>query len=221
MPAEVAGPASEGNGQGNGNGHRHASTDAVAGAVADTEASEHTTAAAAVAVASAERAQLAGVSPDDSLVSVQLLAVPVELYARARDHDDDLLREFKLMTHGGEVGAGSVPSRLVGLFGEIGEQFSRFSDAGYAQLDAAVDAGEVTADVVFHVPAAAGAGAGRLAALLEEADAYCRSGALLTMASPPEIAAFRRWMLGEFQRQTAGGEPVSWPAATRSTPEGG
>jgi hypothetical protein len=219
MPAEMTGPA-HGNGQGNGNGHRQASADAVAGAVADTEASEHTTAAAAVAVASAERAQLAGVSPDDSLVSVQLLAVPVELYARARDHDDDLLREFKLITHGGEVGAGSVPSRLVELVGELGEQFSRFSDAGYAQLDAAVDAGEVTADVVFHVPAAAGAGAGRLEALLEEADDYCRSGALLTMASPPQIAAFRRWLLGEFQRQTAGGEPLSWPAAMRSTAEG-
>jgi hypothetical protein len=195
--------------------HRNRSRAAVASAVADAAASRHADDAAAIAVASAQRAAASGVDASDALEDVQLIAVPVRLYADARDHDDDLVREFKLITHGGQAGASTVPARLVQLTGHLSRDFARYTDAGYAQLDAAVDADEETADVVFHVPAAFGEGAARLLALLDDADDHCRTGALLTPPSPPEIANFRRWLLGEFARQTAGLEPRPWPDFSR------
>ncbi len=46
---------------------------------------------------------------------------------------------------------------------------------------------------------------------MDEADDYCRAGQhLLTLVTPPEALAFRRWYLGEFVRQIAGEQPRPW-----------
>lgn len=55
-----------------------------------------------------------------------------------------------------------------------------------------------------------------LARMLDEADEFCRSGNhLLTLATPPELLAFRRWYLGEFNAQLQGQSPLPWPEADR------
>jgi hypothetical protein len=46
--------------------------------------------------------------------------------------------------------------------------------------------------------------------MLEEADEYCRSDQLLTLATPPTLVAFRRWYLGEFIAQIDGRPPQPW-----------
>ena len=53
----------------------------------------------------------------------------------------------------------------------------------------------------------------QLGALLEEVDDFCRSGQhLITLATPPESLAFRRWYLNEFIAQMERHEPpVPWP----------
>ncbi len=60
------------------------------------------------------------------------------------------------------------------------------------------------------MPPEVAAAARRLGDLLDEADEFCRSGHLLTVATQPESVAFRRWYLGEFQRQIDGHPPGPW-----------
>lgn len=46
----------------------------------------------------------------------------------------------------------------------------------------------------------------------DDAEELCREGRyLLTMPAPPEVAAYRRWSLGESERQIAGHPPCPWP----------
>jgi hypothetical protein len=50
-----------------------------------------------------------------------------------------------------------------------------------------------------------------LGAILDEVDELCRQGQyLLTLATPPDLVAYRHWLLEEFTRQIAGQEPVAW-----------
>ena len=49
-------------------------------------------------------------------------------------------------------------------------------------------------------------------AMLDEADEFCRHSDLLTLATPADLVAFRRWFLGEIIRQLDGGAPRPWDA---------
>jgi hypothetical protein len=64
---------------------------------------------------------------------------------------------------------------------------------------------------VYRVPLAAGEACVELNAMLDEADEFCREGDLLTLATPADQVAFRRWFLGEFVEQLGGGAPTPWP----------
>ena len=74
----------------------------------------------------------------------------------------------------------------------------------------AIERGESTVDFELPVPAEAGSAARLLMTTMEETDAWCERGELLTLASPPEQRRMRRWFFGEIERQTAGGEPIPW-----------
>ena len=59
-----------------------------------------------------------------------------------------------------------------------------------------------------------------LLAILDELDAFCRHGDLLTLMAPTEVVAYREWLLGEFVRQLRDGlPPHPWqsPAVTADT----
>jgi len=47
--------------------------------------------------------------------------------------------------------------------------------------------------------------------LLDEADDYCRTERLLTLAAPRQEVHARRWFLTEIARQCSGMAPRSWP----------
>ena len=50
-----------------------------------------------------------------------------------------------------------------------------------------------------------------LGAIFDEADDYCRAGEhLLSLATPPEALAFRKWFINEFVAQIGGSAPVPW-----------
>ena len=49
--------------------------------------------------------------------------------------------------------------------------------------------------------------------MLDEADVFCREGELLTLATPADEVAFRRWFLNEFVRQLRGEPPRRWSGA--------
>jgi hypothetical protein len=155
---------------------------------------------------------------EPDLVQVHLLELPVGLWAKAREQSNELLREFTLMA---ESSAGlaetdgmraPLPTRLTALVDTLTQDFAGVSDAQSQELNDAYEAGRSTlALLVFHVPVAAAAASQALGDLLDEADRYCTEGKhLLTLASSPDVVAFRRWYLDEFVRQVSGHPPTPW-----------
>lgn len=135
--------------------------------------------------------------------------MPVPLWARAREHGEGLIREMQLLA--GDTDASSAPARLVTLARELSERYAGLSATVQQQLEAALDRGEASADLRLDAPAEAADACAALGAMLDEVDEFCREGHLLTLATPPEAVAFRRWYLGEFIRQLGGEPPVPWP----------
>lgn len=149
------------------------------------------------------------------MVPVRLLGLPVSLRARAQEHDQDLLRELALIRVGADQPeAGSVPARLLSLADELRDIYGAFSAGPDAEIEAATHAGLESVDVTYQVPLHALSFIRRVAQTLEEAEEFSRAGKyLLTVAAPPDVAAYRRWVFAEFDRQIQGGPAVSWPDA--------
>jgi hypothetical protein len=150
------------------------------------------------------------------IVDVQLLQLPVAVWARAQQHTDELLREFMLIAQQlrhDDASAASVPVRLTQVVEELSGSYGSFSEEQEARLFAAAAAGEDYLDLTYQVPAGAAAAARHLGDLLNEADDYCRSGEhLLTLETPPELVRFREWFLEEFRGQIEGAAPNPWQA---------
>lgn len=146
------------------------------------------------------------------LVEVRLLEVSLADFARSSAHHDELFREFALVL-GCEPGPRhELPSRLLAVVAELNERFGGFTAAPQGELQAALERGDDTIDLTFHVPVQARDAAVRLAELLAAADEYCREGELLTVAPPQDAVRFRDWYLQEFVAQIDGAPPTPWPA---------
>ena len=144
---------------------------------------------------------------DDGLVEVRLVDLPVALHQRTSQHIDDLRREFTYIA----AEPGSVPQRLLDLAHHIGAEFGRFSEGPRAALHEAADAGRESVELVYRFPPHAAVAARQADDMLDEADAFCRDGQLLTLAAEPEALAYRRWFFGEVMRQIEGEAPRPWP----------
>ncbi len=147
-------------------------------------------------------------------VEVRLLELPVPLWSRAQQHSDELLREFALAAaQATGESRHHLPTRLTALIAALTADYGEVSTDQEQELHRAAAAGESVLDeLVFQVPPAAAEASQTLGDMLDEADVYCRSGEhLLTLASPDEVVAFRRWYLSEFIRQISGQPPVPWP----------
>jgi hypothetical protein len=147
-------------------------------------------------------------------VSVHLLALPVSLAARAQQHFEELMREFTLIAagHEHEHSDHEVPARLMNLVQTLVQQYGAASGAAEERLADAIDRGDqVIDDHVLEVPAGASQAAQALGDLIEEADDYCRRGQhLLTLATPADCVAYRRWYLGQVISQMQGAAPIPW-----------
>lgn len=148
------------------------------------------------------------------LVTVRLLELPLDLQGRSQEHSDELTREMTLiaeqMRQQGD--SGGLPQRLVELISTLTEQYSMFTVEQEQQIAAAQRAGQETIDLEYRVPASAAEAATAVGAIFDEADAYCQAGQhLLTLATPPELVAYRNWYLQQFVDQIAGADPVPWP----------
>jgi anti-anti-sigma factor len=56
--------------------------------------------------------------------------------------------------------------------------------------------------------------------MLDEVDDYCRDGDLVSLVTPPEAVAYRRWFLDEFIRQLRDdADPRPWPGFEAGTEE--
>lgn len=157
-------------------------------------------------------ADSAGDATETALHEVQLLDVPMNLYGRSVEYQEELRREFALIAGARPRDRSDVPARLLSLTAELQRQFGTFTSAPSAELQAALARGEESVSLTYRVPAAVGPAAAEFERLLTQADEFCRRGSLLTLATPDELVAFRRWFLGEFTAQIAGAPPRPWPA---------
>lgn len=147
----------------------------------------------------------------DDLVEVRLLHYPLDLQQRSAEQFDALKREFSLIALDPDT-AHDVPRRLLNLAAEVSQRYEPMLRDVEAQRHAALGRGETVADLTYFLPRSAVAPLAGLREVLAEADAYCRAGRhLLTLASDPDVARFRRWYLREFEGQLAGSSPTPWP----------
>jgi anti-anti-sigma factor len=121
------------------------------------------------------------------------------LWQRASAHQEALRREFDIIM--ADLPRDSVPHRLAELIDSLDRQFGRMADPTRQEMYAAVERGDDETTLVYRVPPEAADAARQLEEMLDRVDEFCRTEALLTLATPPEVVAFRRWFLGEFVRQ--------------------
>jgi hypothetical protein len=149
----------------------------------------------------------------DDLVTIRIIGMPIAVQARAQEHADELTRELTLigaqLREEGNIR--DLPALLVSLIEQLNARYSRFTTEQEQLLAEATARGDDTIDLTYQLPAAAAAHAQELGALLDQADVYCRTGRhLLTLATPDDLVAFRRWYLSQFIDQVAGQPPVPW-----------
>lgn len=147
------------------------------------------------------------------LVTVRVLGLPLDLASQAQEHHDGLMREMTLLTLELDQDSGDteLPARLVRLVHEFRGTFGAFGEAQQQQADAAAAAGERTVDLVYQVPPAIVDVLARARQMQDEVDEYCRRGDyLLTLETPPDVLAYRRWVFDEFIGQAAGRPPTPW-----------
>jgi hypothetical protein len=107
-----------------------------------------------------------------------------------------------------------VPGTLLVLLEEMDRRSAR-NNASEQVRDEALARGEDSLDIELHVPADVVEVAQRVEQLLDEADAFCRDGTLLTLEPSEDVVAFRRWYIGELVGQLAGEPPRPWPGELR------
>jgi anti-sigma B factor antagonist len=152
------------------------------------------------------------------LVRVQLLGFPVELHRRASEHSEALRRELAFVEHA--HGADAAPARLEALTAELAGRYGGLITAQSEQIAEAIAAGEPSIDLRYELPDDVVDGVVHLGQLLDELDELCRGGALLTMVTPPDLLAFRRWLLGEIEGQIRERRaPRPWNDATPDSAE--
>jgi hypothetical protein len=145
--------------------------------------------------------------------TVRLVDVPVDLYRRAQQHTDDVLRELVLMAdHERARGTSGTASRLVRLAGDHRPVDVEVRVSTAPDLDGARARGEETVTLTCSVDLAAADSAEGWARVLDELDELCRSGDLLSVPPGAEVGLFTRWFCGELVRQLRDGEaPCPWP----------
>lgn len=146
--------------------------------------------------------------PASDTVRVVLCGLPLWVYFAAQEHDDALLREFHFLGRG--QGPGSVPARLLELARTTRRHFAAEGTRLRSEVEAAATHGADAVDLELAAPRHDWDLVRRLGTLLDEADAYCEQGELLTLSSPPVVRRFRTWYLAEIQAQLTGAEPSPW-----------
>jgi anti-anti-sigma factor len=144
---------------------------------------------------------------------VQLLALPIAIHRRSGEHHETLRRELELLQLAEHPDG--VAARLRALGEELAGRYGGLNDTSDQLLaHALADPDADSVDLRYDLPRAAVADVERLAELLDELDRYCAERDLLTLVTPSEGLAYRRWFLAELVEQLRDGRaPRPWSAA--------
>jgi hypothetical protein len=149
---------------------------------------------------------------------VRLLRLPVADYLRLEAHHDAMLREFALLSISAADGGAGAPRRIAELSRELEQRFGSIRGEVGNAVRRAAEAGEPMVDVAFAASREQVENSEALLELLEEADEFCRSGAMLTIPTPPALVALRRWLVMDVSAQVRRGSPPS-PGPDLPTPD--
>ena len=145
----------------------------------------------------------------DELFVVELRKLPLAVLARAQAHTQTLMRELALVHTADEQGV--APARLLWLSHHLSRRFAAFNAEQRETVRKGIERGEPHLDVRYEMPEDAAEAAAELGSALDDVDDYCRQGDLLTLVTPPDALAFRRWFLAEFVSQIRDhSEPTPW-----------
>jgi anti-anti-sigma factor len=136
---------------------------------------------------------------------VELLAVSLAVHRRAAQHAETLRRELALVAHARTPGF--APMRLYELGVELGPVYQGLNAGTDQQLQEALASSAATIDLVYVVPDRAATDLQRLSDLSDELDQYCVDRDLLTLVTPPEALAYRRWWITEMIEQVRDRRP--------------
>ncbi|HSJ20905.1 MAG TPA: ATP-binding protein [Nocardioidaceae bacterium] len=141
-------------------------------------------------------------------VVVRLAGCPVRLSLHQDQHLDELVRELKLISANQDnPDSGALARRLEAILRSPAQARA----VGRRQAQAALARGERLVDVEMAMPREFSAEVRRLDEAVREADVLCEERRLLTLASTPELRAFRAWMVAEIRAQVErGASPVPW-----------
>ncbi len=142
-------------------------------------------------------------------VSIDLIDVPVHLLVHYRTRFRDLRREMTLIALDAYEPS-TVAGRLTAAAVEL-EVYRNTGTVAGKQVEEAINAGLDRITLHYDMPREAIPGIAGFIRLLREADEFCRSRQLLTLASGPQERALQDWYLGEFVAQAAGAAPTPWP----------
>lgn len=148
----------------------------------------------------------------ESMIGLDLLRFPVELFSHLRLHFHDLARELRLL-------AISNPDRypVAVAFAEtyLQVEHERRQAVGLDALERAISTGQETVDLHYVIPPEAPTTMARIQELLDDVYGGLVDETLLAMKPPEELIALQRWYLGEFVRQAEGETPDPWRGPTR------
>jgi anti-sigma regulatory factor (Ser/Thr protein kinase) len=146
-------------------------------------------------------------APTRDRVRVTIRDVQLDLYVGFQHHFRELRREVRLLALAHES-AYPLAKSLSDLFGVLERQLR--DGIGVEQIDAALNQGLESIDLVVHMPRSTATTLVRFVELLDLADEFCREQRLLSLARTPEQRRFQAWFLSEFVRQANGEPPLSW-----------
>jgi anti-sigma B factor antagonist len=163
------------------------------------------------------------VSAGTPWVRVRFVDLPVEIHRRSSEHREALRRELAFIEHAQAPDA--APARLNALTTELTARYGATTEAQSNQLLGAMAAGEERIELEYELPPDIVDATAHIGALLDELDDFCREGDLLTLVTPPDVRAYRLWILEELTAQIREGRaPRAWPGhipgpATSATPD--
>ena len=144
--------------------------------------------------------------PELPLYPVTITGVDPELMIATDDHLRMIVERFQaIMRERDEVGAGrEIQEQVLNMMHGLETTYT-YVIARLGAREAAEEAvvyRRETATIELELPAAAATAGDRFLDMLDQADEYCRSvPGLDDVVSPPEVAAFRKWFIGEITRQ--------------------
>ena len=143
----------------------------------------------------------------ERFLEVDLGDVPTELLASAKEHLDNLVRELELTDLGASSGVTqAIPADMIELIDTVVGEFAQVRRAVKEQALEALAEGHERTSLRLSVPVGAADDAEAYLAALEQADRFAKAVRLITLATPPQHRAFRRWYVHSLVSQMRAAE---------------